>query len=237
MSFINDVNGTKIIRRYNPFLLTIAILGILAVGTLVLFCVMPVMTLTYTEAGVETSVDVNAFTFIQAFYNRINTNAHTELGDTFLTFIRDQRGTTFNQIQSFMINGFGGKAEQIFMITFALMICLLAVFAAIEVLICLIALFFGRLHMPSIIKIFSASYVTVLGLSLVLLFVFNWLYGDIVNAVVANGENEVTKGSLSPAYLSIAWFAIAFVLDITIGTIYKSQLKNRVFVKNVKLNQ
>ena len=119
----------------------------------------------------------------------------------------------------------------------ALMICLLAVFAAIEVLICLIALFFGRLHMPSIIKIFSASYVTVLGLSLVLLFVFNWLYGDIVNAVVANGENEVTKGSLSPAYLSIAWFAIAFVLDITIGTIYKSQLKNRVFVKNVKLNQ
>ena len=231
MSFNNDVNGTKIIRRFNPALMVSCFLGLAIVGVLLLYCFLPVITLTYVEGGVETTVSVNAYNFFEAFINRINSGTHTELGDSFLTFIRDQRGTTLNQIQSFLINGCDGRMEQVTMVTFAGLIAVIGCFAIVLAIVSFLGLCFGRLHLPGTISVLSALVYTFLSLLVAAFLAFAWIYGDIVSAIVNNAENTVSDGSLSPVYMPIIYLVIIIALQITISILNRKCLKGRVFVK------
>lgn len=237
MGLVTDVNGTKIIRRYNPFLLICCIFSICLVATLVVACFLPCLTLNYVEAGVTHKVDVNAWTFLQALFNRINTNAHTELGDSFLTFLRDQRGTTLNQIQMFLINGAGGRMEQIFILTMAGLILLSALIGAVLVIFATIGIMFGRLHSPKVLKGFSGAFFGLFTTLTIVFSVFAWLYGDIIKAIVSNTANEVTAGSLDKIYMIFIFDGVIFILMILIAAIYRGFLKGRVFVNKVKVNQ
>ena len=237
MGLVTDVNGTKIIRRYNPFLLISCILSICVVATLVVACFIPCLTLNYVEAGVTHKVDVNAWTFLEALFNRINTNAHTELGDSFLTFLRDQRGTTLNQIQMFLINGAGGRMEQIFVLSMATLILLCAAIGAVLVIFAVVGIIFGRLHSPKVLKAFSGAYFGLFTTLTLVVSVFAWLYGDIIKAIISNTSNEVTSGSIDNIYMIFIFEGVIFILMIIIAVIYKSCLKGRVFVNKVKINQ
>ena len=237
MSSKNEVNGTKLIKRYNPVLLITCILGLATIGVLLLYCLMPVITLTYTESGVEHKVSVNAFNFINAFFTRINTGAHTELGDSFFTFLRDQRGTTLNSIQSFMINGCAGRMEQVMVVTFVGLLLLVGVLAIPLGIVCILGLIFGRLHFPNTISGLTTAIYIFLGLAVGLLFAFSWIYGDIVAAVVNNSDNQVTAGGLSSMYPPLIYLIVIVVIHIVISVLTRKGLKNRVFVKRETKNE
>lgn len=237
MSSQNEVNGTKLIKRYNPVLLITCILGLATIGVLLLYCLMPVITLTYTESGVEHKVSVNAFSFINAFFTRMNTGAHTELGDSFFTFLRDQRGTTLNSIQSFMINGCAGRMEQVLVVVLVSLVLLIGFLAIPLGIVCILGIAFGRLHLPGTISGLTLAIYVFLGLVVALLFTFAWLYGDIVTAIVNNHENSVTAGDISPLWMPLIYLIIVVVLHIVISVLTRTGLKNRVFVKRERKSE
>lgn len=234
MNQYDGLTGKKLIRRYNPGLIITCVFALSVIAILALYCYFPVATLTYTEAGIEYKVDVNAFTFLQAFYNRINTGLHTELGDSFLTFLRNQRGTTLNAVQSFLINGCGGRMEQVVMFTFVCLLLLICCFAIPLGIVAILGIAFGRLHSPKVLVGLTTTITVFLGITIILLGAFTWLYGDIINAVVENTSNTVTAGQLGSMVTPIVLFGILIVINIVIGVLYTSLLKGRVFAKRQK---
>lgn len=228
---LSNVNGTKIIRRYSPFLLAYCVLGIALVACLLIYLLFPIMTLSYTEAGEQYSVSVTGYSFLKAFFTRINTSTHTELGDSFLTFIRNQRGTTLNSMQSFLINGCGGRMEQITMCTFAGCLLLIFVLAAFEVLTCVIGIIFGRLHYAGAVKGLGGGIVAIFSFAITALVAFKLLYSNIIDAVVANETNSVAEGNISSVIPSVVVYFVIMAEQIALSMVYSTGIRDRVFVR------
>lgn len=218
------------IKRYNIFLMISALLGLLLGGICVACLFVPTMTLKYTESSLTTTVTITGFDFLKALFDRLVMSNPSELGDNFFTFIRDPRSTVFNMTQSFLVTGIGGRAEHLFVLLIALFLLLSILIGIVITIISLIALISGKLHFRSLIKRFARLFFTMFTILVALVFAVNWLYGDIVKAVVNNTSNNVTDGSLSPVWLSVGYLVVSLAVLVLTAVFYKIGLEDKEFV-------
>ena len=226
-----NINGRKPLHRFDPFVIATAVLGIVFVLAFVIYLSFPIITLRYTENGVNVQVGVTGFDFFKAFAERMNTKAHTELGDAFFTFLRNQRGATLNSFDSFLINGANGRMEQVTVCTILFELSTIICVSVAEVIVCVLGLIFGRLHAPRSVKALTGVSFGFFISYMIELFTFYYLYNNLPQSIAAYDGNQVTYASVLPLYSSFVFLGILFAINIAITVIYQAGLKGRVFRK------